>query len=84
MEAVWQHLARTEGVRQLQAAESLLAPVRDRQTRRPQAEMEWARSLQADTKEDRLLLGCERGSSVPPSRTEGALGEPPPLAPAKE
>ena len=39
MEAV-RHLARTERVRLLQVAESLSAPVRDRQTRQLQAEME--------------------------------------------
>ena len=40
MEAARQHLSGTEGVRQLQAAESLSAPVRDRETRRLHAEME--------------------------------------------
>ena len=55
MEAVRQHLARPQRVRQVQDAESLSAPVRDRQTRRLQAEMELARSLRAGIEEARLL-----------------------------
>ena len=54
MEASRQHVAGTEGVRQLQAAESLSAPVRDRETQRLHAEMELAQSLRAGTKEARL------------------------------